>query len=106
MIRTASGPRSATSRDACANRKSPVRIATELSQREFADSAPRRMDASSITSSWYSVARWISSTTAAAVITSSRSGCGPTWAASSVNSGRNRFPPASMRCNEVSVTNS
>ena len=73
MIRTASGPSPATSRDACAKRKSPVRIAIELSQRAFADFAPRRRSASSITSSWYSVARWINSTTAEATITSSDS---------------------------------
>src|SRR3954447_26760250 len=105
MIRTASGPRSATSRDAWANRKSPVRIATVLSHRELALSAPRRLVAESITSSWYSVARWISSTTAAAVSTSSDSGRGPICAPSKVNSGRNRFPPASIRCREVSATN-
>ncbi len=52
MIRTASGPRSATSREACAKRKSPVRMAIELSQRALADFAPRRTSASSITSSW------------------------------------------------------
>ena len=52
--------------DARANRKSPVRIATVLSQRALADGAPRRSGASSITSSWYSVARWVSSTTTAA----------------------------------------
>src|SRR5918911_538688 len=40
MIRTASGPRSATSREAWANRKSPVRIATVLSQRALALTAP------------------------------------------------------------------
>ena len=39
-------------------------MAIELSQRALADFAPRRRSASSITSSWYSVARWISSTTA------------------------------------------
>ena len=44
--------------------------------------APRRRSASSITSSWYSVARWISSTTADATITSSASG-----------SARHRPPP-------------
>src|SRR6478752_7259695 len=104
MIRTASGPSPATSREACANRKSPVKIAIELSQRALADLAPRRRSASSITSSWYSVARWISSTTADATITSSASGRGPTPAATSVNNGRNRLPPACMRCDAASVT--
>ena len=36
-----------------------------LPQREWALSAPRRMVASSITSSWYSVPRWVSSQTTA-----------------------------------------
>ena len=57
-----------------ANRKSPVRIATVLSQRAFAEAAPRRSRASSITSSWYSVARCVSSTTTAAAVTSAASG--------------------------------
>ncbi len=65
-MRTASGPRSA---EGCARhgrrRKSPVRTATELPQRWLALGTPRRTSASSITSSWYSVARWVSSTTTA-----------------------------------------
>ena len=40
ICRPASGPRSATNPEARANRKSPVRIATELSQRAFALVAP------------------------------------------------------------------
>ena len=51
-IRTASAPSSAVSSEDLENRKSPVRIATWLSQRALADSAPRRRSASSITSSW------------------------------------------------------
>ena len=51
-MRTASGPRSAMSSDDFANRKSPVRIATWLSQRALASRRPRRSAASSITSSW------------------------------------------------------
>ena len=43
-----------------------MRIATVLSHRALADAAPRRITASSMTSSWYSVARWVSSTTTAA----------------------------------------
>jgi hypothetical protein len=38
--------------EARAKRKSPVRIATVLLQRELALGAPRRSDASSMTSSW------------------------------------------------------
>ena len=41
-MRTASGPRSAVSSEDLENRKSPVRIATWLSQRALAESAPRR----------------------------------------------------------------
>ncbi len=51
--------------EARAKRKSPVSTATELPQRAFALATPRRTSASSITSSWYSVARWVSSTTTA-----------------------------------------
>ena len=51
-MRTASGPRSAVSSEDFAKRKSPVRIATWLSQRALAESAPRRRSASSMTSSW------------------------------------------------------
>ena len=65
-----------------ANRKSPVRIATVLSQRALADAAPRRTAASSITSSWYSVARWVSSTTDGGRHDAG-GGASPNWAASS-----------------------
>ena len=82
--------------DARENRKSPVRIATVLFQRAFADSCPRRTGASSMTSSWYSVARWVSSQTVAAATTSGRSGS-PKCAESTVTSGRNRLPPADIR---------
>ena len=102
-MRTASGPRSASRSDARANRKSPVRIATVLSQRALAESAPRRREASSITSSWYRVARCVSSTTTADEVTSADEGS-PNCAASSVSSGRNRFPPASTRCRAALVT--
>ena len=43
-----------------------MRIAIELVQRALADTAPRRSTASSITSSWYSVERWVSSIATAA----------------------------------------
>ena len=62
----ASVPRSAVISEARANRKSPVRIAIELFQRALADMAPRRSTASSMTSSWYSVDRWVSSMATAA----------------------------------------
>ena len=90
--------------EARANRKSPVRIATVLSQRALALAAPRRSAASSITSSWYSVARWVSSTTTADGTTPGAVGS-PNWAASSTSSGRERLPPASTRWVEASVTN-
>ena len=56
-----------------------------------------------MTSSWYSVARWVSSTTTAASMTSGAV-ASPRWEASSTNSGRNRLPPASTRCRDASVT--
>ena len=51
-------PRSAEISDARANRKSPVRMATVFPHVAFTDVWPRRLTASSMTSSWYSVARW------------------------------------------------
>ena len=59
---------------------------------------PRRTCASSITSSWYSVARCTSSMTAPATVTCQASGSGPSRADSTVNNGRNRLPPAWNRC--------
>ena len=49
-----------------------------------------------MTSSWYSEARWVSSTPAAAATTRS-SMPSPSSAASRVSSGRNRLPPAAVR---------
>jgi hypothetical protein len=95
-MRTASGPRSARIADARANSRSPVRIATLLVHRLFALGAPRRTAASSMTSSWYSVARWVSSQTTAARTTSAPDGS-PSWAARRVSIGRNRLPPADIR---------
>ncbi len=69
-----------------------------LLHRAFALGAPRRTCASSITSSWYSVARCTSSMTAPATVTCHASGSGPSCADSTVNSGRNRLPPAWNRC--------
>ena len=65
-----------------------------LPQRALALGAPRRTCASSITSSWYSVARCTSSITEPATVTCHASGSGPSWADSTVNSGRKRLPPA------------
>src|SRR5665647_1912202 len=62
----ATGPRSAAIAEARANTRSPVITATWLPQTSWADGAPRRTGAESITSSWYSVARCVSSTTTAA----------------------------------------
>ena len=101
-IRTASGPSSDSSVEARANRKSPDRMASELSQRWFAEATPRRSAASSMTSSWYSVARWVSSTTTAASTMPARAGS-PNCAASSTSSGRVRLPPACARCEVISL---
>ena len=45
-------PSDAASSEARARRKSPARMATRLPQRAFTLSTPRRVAASSITSSW------------------------------------------------------
>ena len=103
-MRTASGPSWAVSSEDFENSQSPARIATWLSHRAFAESAPRRREASSITSSWYSDARWVSSTTQAAVRTPSPSASAVS-AASSTSRGRNRLPPACIRCRQASVMN-
>ena len=55
-----------------------------LPHRALAEAAPRRTRASSMTSSWYSVARWVSSTTTPAVMISGALGS-PKWLASSVS---------------------
>src|SRR6202451_2611538 len=104
-ILTACGPRSARMREAWANRKSPVRIATELLHRELADAWPRRTRASSMTSSWNSVARWVSSIATAASMTLGSLGS-PNCAASSTSMARNRLPPAAIRCLDASVSSS
>ena len=102
-MRTASTPSPAAMVAAQANRKSPTRIAIELPQRELALGAPRRTSASSITSSWYSVPRWVSSTTTADWTTSPLPPV-PNWAAIAASSGRNRLPPASTRCRAACAT--
>ena len=79
-----------------ANSRSPVRIATELPHTVCALGTPRRRSASSMTSSWYSEARWVISMAWAAVTTSSVTPS-PSWAVSSVSMGRTRLPPASSR---------
>ena len=66
-----------------------------LPHRALALGAPQRTCASSATSSWYSVARWTSSITAPATVTSQVSGLGPQCADNTVNNGRKRLPPAS-----------
>ena len=70
-----------------------------LLQRAFTLGTPRRVSASSITSSWYSDPRWTSSTATAPVIAASVAGPTP-WAAypvQRVSAGRRRFPPAFTR---------
>ena len=57
-----------------------------------------------MTSSWYSVARWVSSQTTAARVTSGADGS-PSWAASRASIGRNRLPPADIRWPAASRTN-
>ena len=57
--------------DAVPKSRSPTRMAVELPYFALALGAPRRTSASSMTSSWHSEARWVSSTPAAAATTSS-----------------------------------
>src|ERR1700678_1523193 len=74
----------------------------ELPNWELADGWPRRMAASSMTSSWKSVARWVSSmATAAGTMRLSR--LSPKRAASSTSMARKRLPPAAIMCRETSA---
>src|SRR6266702_4337252 len=104
-ILTASGPRSARIWDAWAKRKSPVRMATELFHWELTYGWPRRTRASSMTSSWNSVARWVSSIATAASMTRGSFGS-PNCAASSTSMARKRLPPAAMECWDAWVSSS
>src|SRR5205814_1615211 len=67
---------------------------------------PRRVSASSMTSSWYSDPWWTSSIATAPVTASAPAGPSPpaaAYAAHSVRVGRMRFPPAPMRCEATSA---
>jgi hypothetical protein len=90
-------PSDAASPDARDNKKSPDRMATKLPHLAFTDGTPRRVSASSITSSWYSEPIWTSSTEMPPVITSSVTTAPPAAAAAIATTGRNRFPPAPTR---------
>jgi hypothetical protein len=92
----ARSPRLAIRLLARANNRSPVRIATELPHTVCALGTPRRIWASSMTSSWYSDARCVISTASAAVMTDGLLPV-PSWAVSRVSAGRMRLPPASRR---------
>ena len=71
-----------------------MRIAVELFQTRCTDGTPRRLSAPSMTSSWYSDPRCISSSDTA---TSRTAGVmpSPSWAVSMTSMGRTRLPPAS-----------
>ena len=84
---TASGPSSATIDDARANSRSPVRMATVLPHRALALARRGAARAESMTSSWYSEARWVSSTTTAASTTSGRRRRRAGWPGSSAADG-------------------
>ena len=106
-IRTASGPRLGDElATPCAKRKSPVRIATWLSQRALADSA-RRGAVPPRPSRRRGRARRGGSARPRRrpATTSSASGRSPNSAASSTSSGRNRLPPASIRWPDGLATN-
>ena len=106
-IPATSTPSEAAREDARARRKSPARMATMFDQRWLTLSTPRRVDASSMTSSWYSDPRCTSSTATAPVTTSSETGSpGPAaYPAHRARAGRIRLPPAPMRWEATSVRN-
>src|SRR5437763_13093966 len=93
-----SAPRDAARDDARASRKSPARIATMLLHRALTLGTPRRVVASSITSSWYSEPRWTSSHATPPVTASPDAdpAAPPVQAhmAHNVRVGRSRLPPA------------
>src|SRR5207344_2404542 len=77
--------------------------ATVLLHRAFADGTAWRASASSITSSWYSVA-WCTSSIETEPGTSRGSEASPKWPESSTRTGLNRFPPAASRYCAVSAS--
>ena len=85
------------------SRKSPARMACRLPHLALTVSTPRRVSASSITSSWYSDPRWTSSQATPPRTTSSDAGVPPTWAAVMATTGRRRLPPATTRWEAISV---
>ena len=87
--------------------KSPISTATRLSKSTPRVGRPRRVFASSMTSSWMSVAVWISSSSTAA----SMLRCGGTSPRSSpamraVRMGRTCFPVEALRCSMASFSHS
>ena len=87
--------------DARARRKSPERIATMLLQRALTLGTPRRVSASSITSSWCSEPRWTSSHATPPVTTSSLTGSSPPAAAYAGAQGEGRPDPLAARGDQV-----
>ncbi|MNT97291.1 hypothetical protein D3C72_2395810 [compost metagenome] len=78
------------------SRKSPTRMEALLPQTMRAAGLPRRMSLSSTTSSWSRVALCMNSTAAAKLIALPLPWPN-SWAAATVNMGRKRLPPLSMR---------
>ncbi len=73
-------------------------MATRFPNRLLTLSTLRRMVASSMTSSWYSEARWTSSTATAPIRSSSVASLVPAVAVARASRGRSRLPPAEIRC--------
>ena len=99
MPRARIWPVSTISSKARANRKSPTRTLDGAPQIRWAATLPRRRSEVSTTSSCSRVAVWMNSTAAASLTGAEMSPAAPeARAAARVSRGRNRLPPAEMRC--------
>ncbi len=106
-------PRPAAISDALASRKSPARMALRFPHLALTLSTPRRVSASSMTSSWHNEPTCTSSTDTPPRMTSSltqramAAASGASAAAeATANRGRARFPPAVMRCEPICAMSS
>ena len=96
-------PSDAAISDARESRKSPARMACRLPHLAFTVSTPRRVGASSMTSSWYSDPVCTSSQAMPPWTASSLAGPSAICAATRVSTGRRRLPPATMRWEAMSL---
>ena len=96
-------PSDAAISDARDSRKSPARIACRLPHLAFTVSTPRRVSASSMTSSWYSEPGAPVRTRHRPGRTSSEARSPSTCAPATASTGRRRLPPATMRWEAISL---